>query len=88
MKSHSSLRVGAALLVSLCAISIAAAGAFLKADGAKSSVGAVFKQMNVPVEAKFKKFTAQIDYDAAKPELSKASVDIDIPSFDLGDAGL
>ena len=86
MKSHSSLRVGAALLVSLCAISIAAAGAFLKADGAKSSVGAVFKQMNVPVEAKFKKFTAQIDYDAAKPELSKASVDIDIPSFDLGDA--
>ncbi|HEY8023568.1 MAG TPA: YceI family protein [Burkholderiaceae bacterium] len=59
--------------------------AALKADSSKSTVGAVFKQLNVPVEAKFKKFSAQIDYDAAKPEASKASVDIDVASFDLGD---
>jgi polyisoprenoid-binding protein YceI len=62
-----------------------AAGVILKADTAKSSIGIVFKQLNVPVDAKFKKFTAQIDYDAAKPENSKASVDIDVTSFDLGD---
>ena len=42
--------------------------------------------MNVPVEAKFKTFTAQIDYDAAKPEASKAAVDIATASMDLGDA--
>jgi polyisoprenoid-binding protein YceI len=59
--------------------------AALKVDPAKSNVSAVFKQMNVPVEAKFKKFVAQIDYDAAKPEASKAMMDIDVASFDLGD---
>jgi polyisoprenoid-binding protein YceI len=64
----------------------AATAAVLKTDPAKSSVAAVFKQMNVPVEAKFKTFTAQIDYDAAKPESAKASVDIQTASMDLGDA--
>jgi polyisoprenoid-binding protein YceI len=28
--------------------------------------------MNVPVDAKFKKFSAAIDYDAAKPDAAKA----------------
>lgn len=59
--------------------------ATLQADPAKSTVSATFKQLNVPVSATFKKFTAQIDYDAAKPETSKANVDIEIGSFDLGD---
>ena len=72
-------------LGSLFAATIASA-AVLKTDPAKSSVAAVFKQMNVPVEAKFKTFTAQIDYDAAKPESAKASVDIQTASMDLGDA--
>lgn len=71
----------AALVLALPALSAA-----LKTDPAKSSVSAVFKQMNVPVEAKFKKFNAQIDYDGTKPEASKASIELDIPSFDLGDA--
>ena len=66
-------------------VSASAHAAALKTDPAKSTVSAVFKQMNVPVEAKFKKFTAQIDFDAAKPAASKASLEIDIPSFDLGD---
>jgi polyisoprenoid-binding protein YceI len=73
------------LPASLLAIALAASAAPLKADLAHSSVGAVFKQMNVPVEAKFRKFSAQVDYDAAKPEASKASVDIDTASLDLGD---
>jgi len=57
----------------------------LKTDLAKSSVSATFKQMNVPVEARFKTFGAQIDYDAAKPEAAKATVDIGTASMDLGD---
>jgi polyisoprenoid-binding protein YceI len=56
-----------------------------KLDNAKSNVAIVFKQMNVPVDAKFKKFSANIDYNAAKPETSKASVEIELASFDLGD---
>jgi polyisoprenoid-binding protein YceI len=87
MFSSSTVRRGAiASGVVALALALPALAAALKTDPAKSSVAAVFKQMNVPVEAKFKKFNAQIDYDAAKPDASKASVEIDIPSFDLGDA--
>ena len=72
--------------ISLLAIALVAVAAPLKTDPATSSVSATFKQMNVPVEAKFKKFTAAIDYDAAKPDAAKASVDIDTASIDLGEA--
>ena len=41
--------------------------------------------MNVPVEAKFRSFSAQLDYDPAKPEAARASVDINTASLDLGD---
>ena len=74
------------ILLAAALMSGAAAHAVpLKTDLAKSSVSATFKQMNVPVEAKFKTFTAQIDYDAAKPEAAKATVDIGTASMDLGD---
>ncbi len=67
---------------------VAGAGALaapLKVDPGKSSVSATFRQMGVAVDTSFRKFNAQVDYDAAKPEKSKASVEIEIPSFDLGD---
>lgn len=70
----------------LCLALSGLAYAALKVDTAKSSVSAVSKQMGVPVEGKFKKFSAQIDFNAAKPEASKANVDIDVASFDLGSA--
>ena len=75
--------VAAPLLAVVC--SFTAFAAPLKVDAGKSTVSAVFKQMNVPVEAKFKQFSASIDYDAAKPQAGKANVEIHIPSFDLGD---
>jgi polyisoprenoid-binding protein YceI len=73
------------LIAVLLGVALAATAAPLKTDPAKSSVSAVFRQMNVPVEAPFKRFSAQIDYDAAKPELSKATVEIDTASLDVGD---
>jgi polyisoprenoid-binding protein YceI len=86
MQFHSAAHLAfAATLVSLSLALPAFAGMPLKTETAKSNIAAVFKQLNVPVEAKFKKFSAQIDYDSAKPDASKASVEIDIPSFDLGD---
>ena len=85
MKKTLHLLSAAALLAASLASPLAGA-APLKTDPANSSVAAVFKQMNVPVEAKFKSFTARIDYDAARPEASKASVDINTASMDLGDA--
>jgi polyisoprenoid-binding protein YceI len=55
----------------------------LAVDTSKSTVQIIFKQMNVPVPAQFKKFTANIDYDSTKPENSKASVEIDASSLNL-----
>src|SRR5450830_1785705 len=74
--------VGSIAVLGLASTALAAP---LKVDAGKSTVSAVFNQLNVPVEAKFKKFVAQIDFDSAKPDAARASVDIDIPSFDLGD---
>ncbi|HEY0063783.1 MAG TPA: YceI family protein [Telluria sp.] len=76
------------LLAALLGVALAASAAPLKTDVAASKVSATFKQMNVPVEAPFKRFTAQIDYDAAKPELAKASVEIDTASLDVGEADM
>lgn len=81
--SMKKIAISAALAVAIATPAIAA---IVKVDNSKSAVSIVFKQMNVPVDAKFKKFSASIDYDTAKPEASKATVDIDVASFDLGDA--
>jgi len=85
MNTRSLLRTGAVALTAL-GIAAAAYAAALKPDTTKSTISATFKQMNVPVDAKFKRFTAQIDYDPAKPESSKANMDLDISSFDMGEA--
>lgn len=73
-------------LASLLAVSLAASAAtLLKADPAKTSVTATFKQMNVPVESKFTKYTIAIDYNAATPDAAKANVEIDTASLDMGE---
>ena len=81
----SSKKISFGLSVVLASAALAASAAALKIDTPKSVVSAVFKQMGVPVEAKFTKFSAQVQYDSAKPQDAKASVEIEIPSFDLGD---
>jgi polyisoprenoid-binding protein YceI len=67
-------------------LACSAIAAPLRIDAGKSTVSVAFRQMNVPVEATFRKFTARIDFDLTRPADAKASIDIDIPSFDLGDA--
>jgi polyisoprenoid-binding protein YceI len=76
----------AAFAGALFSAALLAGAAPLKTDAAHSSVSAVFKQMNVPVESNFKRFDARIDYDAAHPEKATARVDIDTASFDMGQA--
>ena len=83
---HSSRLLKLPLLAALTVMfALPLSAATLKTDVSKSTVSAVFKQFNVPVETKFNKFSAQIDFDSVKPDASKATVEIDIPSFDLGD---
>ncbi|MFX5494089.1 YceI family protein, partial [Acinetobacter baumannii] len=51
----------------------------------KSELGFTFKQMGVPVDGKFKKFEAQLDFDTKKPEAGKISFTVDLGSVSLGD---
>ena len=50
----------------------------------KSYIRFVSKQMNVPVEGRFRKFSANIVFDAKKPDATKAAFEVDLASIDLG----
>lgn len=54
-------------------------------DSGKSTVTATFKQLGVAVDAKFKTFSGQIDFDPANPATGKAQLTLATTSFDLGD---
>ncbi|WJF89807.1 YceI family protein [Paraburkholderia bonniea] len=74
------------MLAAFTTASLAFSGSALaQVDLAKSSVTATSKQMNVPVEGKFKKFSAQISFDPAKPATGSAQLNVDVGSYDLGD---
>lgn len=68
------------------ALLVAASGAFAqqKIDPAKSRIRFVTKQMNVPVEGAFRKFDADVTFDPARPEATKAEFEVDLASIDLG----
>ncbi len=52
----------------------------------KSSIEFNFSQLGVPLKGRFTKFTANVLFDAAKPETTKADFTVDINSVDLGAA--
>ncbi len=71
------------------AIMMLAAGAAAAADFTavrldRSAVSFVSKQMGVPVDGQFRKFSAQIAIDPAQPEAGRARIDIDLASIDAG----
>ena len=72
----------------LLAAALATAPAFAqspqKIDAAKSYIRFVSKQMNVPVEGKFRKFDATVAFDPKKPEATKAEFEVELASIDLG----
>jgi polyisoprenoid-binding protein YceI len=67
----------------LAAALLPAQAATLQPD--KSELGFTFKQMGVPVDGKFKKFDAQLDFDPKKPEAGKIAFTVDLGSVSLGD---
>lgn len=74
----------AASAVALLAVASVYAANFSTLVPAKSSVGFGYKQMNVPLSGQFKKFSAQLSFDPARPEAASASLDIDMASVDTG----
>jgi polyisoprenoid-binding protein YceI len=74
------------MLAAFAATTLVASGAAqAQVDVAKSSIIATSKQMNVPVEGKFTKFTAQVSFDPSKPTSGSAQFAVDVSSYDLGD---
>src|SRR6185503_17914039 len=57
-------------------------------DPARSQITILSRQMNVPVEAAFKKFSAQIRVDPNNMEASSARIEIDLNSLDIGDSDI
>lgn len=79
--------IRAGLVAALLVLSPAAeAQAPQKVIADRSYIRFVTKQMNVPVEGRFRKFDATVAFDPAKPEATKARFEVDLGSIDLGNA--
>lgn len=68
----------------LLAVSLASGAEFTVLNAQQSSITFVSRQMGVPVEGRFRKFSARIALDPAKPENGSAHIDIDLASIDTG----
>lgn len=53
-------------------------------DPAASAISATFRQMNVPVEGRFTRFSGRVDYRPDQLAASSAELLIETASFDLG----
>ena len=72
------------LSTALVGSSIATAVEFKQVQVNESTVTFGYKQMGVPMEGKFAKFTAQTSFDPAKLAKAQARIDIDLASIDTG----
>ena len=63
-----------------------AASAQQKLLPAQSEINFSIKQMGVPLNGKFSKFDAQLDFDSQNPETGKIAFSIDLGSASVGDA--
>lgn len=57
---------------------------FNSVQSGQSRITFVSKQMNVPIDGKFGKFTARISFDPARPAAGRAQIEIDLNSIDAG----
>ncbi|MDR3368455.1 YceI family protein [Rhodoferax sp.] len=76
----------AALFATLMSCMALPAAAQQKLLPAQSELGFVAKQMGVPMNGHFKKFDAQVTFDAAKLATSKVAFTVDMGSATLGSA--
>lgn len=50
----------------------------------QSRISFVSRQMGVPVEGEFRRFSGQIAFDPARPEAARATLEVELASFDMG----
>ena len=81
---RSALTTCAVVVALLCPAANAYAQRVSVVDTDKSAITFVSKQMNVPVEGKFGKFSAQLAFDPAQPSQGRVQVEVDLASIDTG----
>lgn len=72
------------LLLCLMLTSLPAMAREWRVDYGKSQIGFVIRQMNVPVEGGFRRFTVQARFDPARVEGAVLRVELDMASMDTG----
>ena len=68
----------------ILAANIAGAVEYGTVQADKSTLTFTSRQMGVPVQGRFPKFTAHIAFDPAKPDAAKVDISIDLASTDAG----
>jgi len=77
----------AATLSAALALSLGAQAAPLQAVvPEQSTLGFAYKQMGVAMDGQFKKYSAQISFDLAKPDKASGRLEIELASIDTGSA--
>ena len=71
------------LLLASASISSYAAE-FNEVQADKSTIAFAYRQMNVPMEGKFNKFSARIAFDPARVNSAQARIEVDLASIDTG----
>lgn len=74
----------AALLAGVTAAGSAQAATFQSVQADKSRIGFSFRQMGVAMDGRFKRFSAQVQFDTDKPAQARGRVEIDLASVDAG----
>ncbi|PRC90739.1 YceI family protein [Solimicrobium silvestre] len=80
MKLFKTLAIAAVLTLPI----IGHAEEFNTVQSDKSTLTFGFKQMGVPMDGKFKKFSVQMNFDPTNLVASKAQFDLDLASIDVG----
>ena len=60
------------------------AAEFNEVQAGRSTLTFAYRQMNVPMEGKFNKFSARIAFDPAKANSAQARIEVDLASIDTG----
>jgi polyisoprenoid-binding protein YceI len=75
----------ALVALAAAALTVAALAADSNIDLLRSTLVATFRQQAVSVDAAFRRFDGEIDYDPALPAATRATLSVDMTSLDIGD---
>lgn len=71
-------------LLLACVSTGSGAAEFSEVQAGKSTLTFAYRQMNVPMEGRFNKFSARIAFDPAKPDSAQAKIEVDLASINTG----